>query len=253
MRLGFSLFSVGLPLSLSFFYDTQWCNIHFIVFFCLQTPTTFHTGNFFYFTLFYCILFHWFVYLFVVSFRFLSPSMFIWFGLLRNASSANAEGRETKKRTTLARLLKGLKTVNRRDRTNNQNTNTQVRVSWKRTHHIVTIWPKRKKQTECARNLWLAKWRNLRLSVNCKLRFYVCVLPRHEIKLRLAFCTTLNRKTTRQITIQSVAFSFAFSFNIHYLFSVEFSKVHDKMLMGDGNAQKLRGRCTFLFIVHDFF
>ena len=40
-----------------------------------------------------------------------------------------SEGRETKKRTTLARLLKGLKTVNRRDRTNNQNTSTQVRVS----------------------------------------------------------------------------------------------------------------------------
>lgn len=40
-----------------------------------------------------------------------------------------AEGRETKKRTTLARLLKGLKTVNRRDRTNNQNTSTQARVS----------------------------------------------------------------------------------------------------------------------------
>lgn len=39
------------------------------------------------------------------------------------------EGRETKKRTTLARLLKGLKTVNRRDRMNNQNTSTQVRVS----------------------------------------------------------------------------------------------------------------------------
>ncbi|XP_055678170.1 uncharacterized protein LOC129786931 isoform X4 [Lutzomyia longipalpis] len=35
------------------------------------------------------------------------------------------EGRETtKKRLTLARLLKGLKTVNRRDRTNNQNTGT---------------------------------------------------------------------------------------------------------------------------------
>lgn len=40
-----------------------------------------------------------------------------------------SEGRETKKRTTLARLLKGLKTVNRRDRMNNQNTSTQVRVS----------------------------------------------------------------------------------------------------------------------------
>lgn len=48
---------------------------------------------------------------------------------------ANAEGRETKKRTTLARLLKGLKTVNRRDRTNNQNTQTQVRVS-KNTSHF---------------------------------------------------------------------------------------------------------------------
>lgn len=42
---------------------------------------------------------------------------------------AISEGRETKKRTTLARLLKGLKTVNRRDRMNNQNTSTQVRVS----------------------------------------------------------------------------------------------------------------------------
>lgn len=38
------------------------------------------------------------------------------------------EGRETKKRTTLARLLKGLKTVNRRDRNNQQNA-AQVRVS----------------------------------------------------------------------------------------------------------------------------
>ncbi|XP_037943535.1 probable serine/threonine-protein kinase cdc7 [Teleopsis dalmanni] len=38
----------------------------------------------------------------------------------------NAEGRETKKRTTLARLLKGLKTVNRRDRNNQQNA-AQVR------------------------------------------------------------------------------------------------------------------------------
>lgn len=41
------------------------------------------------------------------------------------------EGRETKKRTTLARLLKGLKTVNRRDRASHQNTaaQAQVRVS----------------------------------------------------------------------------------------------------------------------------
>lgn len=38
------------------------------------------------------------------------------------------EGRETKKRTTLARLLKGLKTVNRKDR-NNQHAATQARVS----------------------------------------------------------------------------------------------------------------------------
>jgi len=38
------------------------------------------------------------------------------------------EGRETKKRTTLARLLKGLKTVNRRDRNNQQN-GAQARVS----------------------------------------------------------------------------------------------------------------------------
>lgn len=44
-------------------------------------------------------------------------------------SHHRTEGRETKKRTTLARLLKGLKTVNRRDRTNNQNTQTQARVS----------------------------------------------------------------------------------------------------------------------------
>lgn len=42
------------------------------------------------------------------------------------------DGRETsKKRTTLARLLRGLKTVNRRDRQANQNsgTSTQLRVS----------------------------------------------------------------------------------------------------------------------------
>lgn len=42
------------------------------------------------------------------------------------------DGRETsKKRTTLARLLRGLKTVNRRDRQANQNsgTATQLRVS----------------------------------------------------------------------------------------------------------------------------
>lgn len=57
---------------------------------------------------------------------FLTSSLFSTFHAL-------TEGRETKKRTTLARLLKGLKTVNRRDRTNNQNatptTSTQVRVS----------------------------------------------------------------------------------------------------------------------------
>lgn len=47
---------------------------------------------------------------------------------------SSADGRETsKKRTTLARLLRGLKTVNRRDRVNNQGTGatgTQARVSW---------------------------------------------------------------------------------------------------------------------------
>lgn len=45
-----------------------------------------------------------------------------------------ADGRDTsKKRTTLARLLRGLKTVNRRERVNNQTgtttTTTQARVS----------------------------------------------------------------------------------------------------------------------------
>lgn len=44
----------------------------------------------------------------------------------------STEGRETKKRLTLARLLKGLKTVNRRDRANPQapaTTTVQFRVS----------------------------------------------------------------------------------------------------------------------------
>lgn len=63
---------------------------------------------------------------------------------------ATAEGRETKKRTTLARLLKGLKTVNRRDRTHNQNTHTQVRVSTNKhiTFPMTKSETKRKKQTE---------------------------------------------------------------------------------------------------------
>lgn len=46
-----------------------------------------------------------------------------------------AEGRETKKRTTLARLLKGLKTVNRRDRNNQQN-GAQARVSLRLPHPL---------------------------------------------------------------------------------------------------------------------
>ncbi|XP_017473309.1 PREDICTED: uncharacterized protein LOC108364221 isoform X2 [Rhagoletis zephyria] len=50
----------------------------------------------------------------------------------------NAEGRETKKRTTLARLLKGLKTVNRRDR-NNQQTAAQVRAANERLRHFQTM------------------------------------------------------------------------------------------------------------------
>ncbi|CAD7084222.1 unnamed protein product [Hermetia illucens] len=45
------------------------------------------------------------------------------------------EGRETKKRTTLARLLKGLKTVNRRDR-NNQVAATQLRTTNERLRHF---------------------------------------------------------------------------------------------------------------------
>lgn len=45
--------------------------------------------------------------------------------------SSDLDGRETtKKRTTLARLLRGLKTVNRRERSSNQSgTSTQLRVS----------------------------------------------------------------------------------------------------------------------------
>ncbi|XP_011194625.3 uncharacterized protein LOC105219960 isoform X2 [Zeugodacus cucurbitae] len=50
----------------------------------------------------------------------------------------NAEGRETKKRTTFARLLKGLKTVNRRDR-NNQQTAAQVRAANERLRHFQTM------------------------------------------------------------------------------------------------------------------
>lgn len=46
-----------------------------------------------------------------------------------------SEGRETKKRTTLARLLKGLKTVNRRDRNNQQN-GAQARVSPRQPHPL---------------------------------------------------------------------------------------------------------------------
>lgn len=57
---------------------------------------------------------------------------------LRDLGHLQAEGRETKKRTTLARLLKGLKTVNRRDRTNNQNTQTQARVSTTEPTHPVS-------------------------------------------------------------------------------------------------------------------
>lgn len=51
------------------------------------------------------------------------------------------EGRETKKRTTLARLLKGLKTVNRRDRASHQNTaaQAQVRVSTTAIHQTILI------------------------------------------------------------------------------------------------------------------
>ncbi|XP_055921333.1 uncharacterized protein LOC129952626 [Eupeodes corollae] len=48
------------------------------------------------------------------------------------------EGRETKKRTTLARLLKGLKTVNRRDRNNHQ-TAAQVRAANERLRHFQTM------------------------------------------------------------------------------------------------------------------
>lgn len=55
----------------------------------------------------------------------------------KNGNHIIIEGRETKKRMTLARLLKGLKTVNRRDRTNNQNTQTQARVS--KCHHIFSF------------------------------------------------------------------------------------------------------------------
>uniref|UniRef100_A0A1A9WDR8 Uncharacterized protein n=1 Tax=Glossina brevipalpis TaxID=37001 RepID=A0A1A9WDR8_9MUSC len=52
----------------------------------------------------------------------------------------NAEGRENKKRTTLARLLKGLKTVNRRDRNNQQNTAAaQARAANDRLRHFQTI------------------------------------------------------------------------------------------------------------------
>ncbi|XP_041675139.1 uncharacterized protein LOC108115595 isoform X7 [Drosophila eugracilis] len=49
-----------------------------------------------------------------------------------------AEGRETKKRTTLARLLKGLKTVNRRDRNNQQNA-AQARAANDRLRHFQMI------------------------------------------------------------------------------------------------------------------
>ncbi|XP_070136766.1 uncharacterized protein SKIP isoform X2 [Drosophila bipectinata] len=49
-----------------------------------------------------------------------------------------AEGRETKKRTTLARLLKGLKTVNRRDRNNQQN-GAQARAANDRLRHFQMI------------------------------------------------------------------------------------------------------------------
>ncbi|XP_065354099.1 uncharacterized protein LOC135948654 [Calliphora vicina] len=51
------------------------------------------------------------------------------------------EGRETKKRTTLARLLKGLKTVNRRDRTQQQQTaaQAQVRAANERLRHFQTL------------------------------------------------------------------------------------------------------------------
>ncbi|KNC32240.1 hypothetical protein FF38_06618 [Lucilia cuprina] len=51
------------------------------------------------------------------------------------------EGRETKKRTTLARLLKGLKTVNRRDRTQQQQTTAQaqVRAANERLRHFQTL------------------------------------------------------------------------------------------------------------------
>ncbi|KAM7363825.1 shal K[+] channel interacting protein [Cochliomyia hominivorax] len=51
------------------------------------------------------------------------------------------EGRETKKRTTLARLLKGLKTVNRRDRSQQQQTSAQaqVRAANERLRHFQTL------------------------------------------------------------------------------------------------------------------
>lgn len=110
---------------------------------------TFHTENFSFFTLFfYCISFHWFVCLFICLFV-----VFSCFSIHCRCLSlrtgivlATTEGRETKKRTTLARLLKGLKTVNRRDRTNNQNTHTQVRVS--KNKHIILSTARQEKETK---------------------------------------------------------------------------------------------------------
>lgn len=92
---------------------TQWCNT--LVF--RHSTWRKKEENFFiaFYFIFVCLFFRC---RFFTVFRFITPP-----------PPHVAEGRETKKRTTLARLLKGLKTVNRRDRTNNQNSQTQARVS----------------------------------------------------------------------------------------------------------------------------
>lgn len=68
-------------------------------------------------------------------FRITRIHLFIYHEISIPCAFRSLEGRETKKRLTLARLLKGLKTVNRRDRTNPQaagstaTTTVQFRVS----------------------------------------------------------------------------------------------------------------------------
>lgn len=149
------------------------------------------------------------------------------------------DGRETsKKRTTLARLLRGLKTVNRRDRQANQNsgTSTQLRVStWNCSCKILSFHIWWFIQLHCEHQFFFLSI--ISIEKICKFFRVCCHFENFYVDLSLSLLTSIIRlKTLNKTFFVSHELLFRQLHNNHYTQTTHFTWKHKRTLIFSSTA-----------------